>query len=149
MRARGLVFVCAKGNLLKHNARGSREPQWIDPDFAEALSGHRESNRRQAARKTSQFCRQVQRALNLALADRAAVLGAELFVEEVTPAPDCGRLLVHVLVPNASITEALALLGRETPRLRAEVAAAITRKRAPELCFLPVQAEMPEGGFDD
>jgi len=34
----------------------------------------------------------------------------------------------------------MSALGRETPRLRSEVAAAITRKRAPELYFMPVCA---------
>ena len=39
-------------------------------------------------RKTQQFCWQVQRALNLALADsNVAGIGCELFVDEVSPAP--------------------------------------------------------------
>ena len=56
--------------------------------------------RRQGERKARQFCRQVQRALNLALADRSGDDGlSDLFVEDVSPAPDCGHLLVHVVVP--------------------------------------------------
>ena len=90
--------------------------------------------------KDQQFCRQVQRALNLALDD--------LFVEEVTPAPDCGRLLVTVQIPPGQpIAGTLAALAKESPRLRAEVAAAITRKRAPELFFVP--ANQPEGDLTD
>ncbi len=101
------------------------------------------SNRRQAERKTLQFCRQVQRVLNLALADGGACgIPREVFVEAVTPAPDCGRLLVHVVTPpGCAMDEALSVLRQSTPRLRAEVAAATTRKRAPELSFVPVYAE--------
>jgi len=121
-----------------------------DPDFLEALSedgsGCRHNNR-QAQRKTWQFCRQVQRALTLALADADAGLGG-LFVEAVSPAPDCGRLLVHIAAaPGVDLTTALAELRRRAPVLRAEVAHAITRKRAPELTFAPMTDE--DGGFDE
>ncbi len=106
------------------------------------------SSRRQAERKTQQFCRQVQRALNFALADRGVCGGIDaLFVEEVTPAPDCGRLLVHVLVPGGlPVADVMMALAREAPRLRSEVASAITRKRAPELCFVPACLD---GGGDE
>lgn len=143
------MFVCANREIsLKHNLRRSKESQNVDPDFAEALhedESTRQSSRRQAERKTRQFCRQVQRALNLALVDRRVCNGLDdLFVEEVLPAPDCGRLLVHVLIPaHRSTAEAIRELGRETSRLRSEVAMAITRKRAPELCFVPA---CPDGG---
>ncbi len=124
---------------MKQRHRGVKEPAGPDPDFAEALN-ESQSHGRQAERKTRQFCRQVQRALNLALADR------EVFVEEVVPAPDCGRLLVFVALPVDAGVESIATLGLEAPRLRAEVALAITRKRAPELCFIPACAE---GGGDE
>lgn len=111
------------------------KPQSIDPEFLEALeerSHKRRSSDRHSQRKAWQFCRQVQRALNLALADE------NLFVDEVTPAPDCGRLLVRIFVPDdRPVAEVIDALRRESPRLRAEVAAAITRKRAPELSFVP------------
>ena len=92
-------------------------------------------------RKAQQFCRQVQRALNLALADRYEDDGLnELFVDEVTPAPDCGHLLVHVVVPaNRSMADALSSLRQDAPRLRSEVAMTISRKRAPELSFVPTR----------
>ncbi len=122
----------------------------IDPDFVEVLDENescRGSARRQEERKTLQFCRQVQRALNVALADRGAGEGIDgLFVEEVSAAPDCGRLLIHVLIPDGRpVSEVMGLLSRETPRLRSEVAAAITRKRAPELLFAPTW----NGGGDE
>jgi ribosome-binding factor A len=127
---------------LKQHRRGSKEPHFIDPDFIDALDDNesgRASSRRQVERKTQQFCRQVQRALNFALADRSVGDGLDgLFVEEVSPAPDCGRVLAHVIVPDGlAVTDVMVALGRETPRLRSEVASAITRKRAPELYFVP------------
>lgn len=128
-----------------------KETEFVDSDFAEALCGDKSENSsssRQAQRKAQQFCRQVQRALNLALAESSSEESlANLFVEEVSPAPDCGRLLVHVLVPTGCvIAETIGALRREAPRLRSEVAMAITRKRAPELVFVPA---VMEGGSDD
>ena len=136
---------------MKQNKGRSNESQFVDAEFAETLyeadSGNRSTDR-QAARKAQQFCRQVERALNLALADRNAVddIGG-LFVDEVSPAPDCGRLLVHVVIPaGRPVADVMSALRREAPRLRSEVAAAITRKRAPELVFIPA---FPEGGSDE
>jgi ribosome-binding factor A len=143
---------CAQNreNILKKQNRGCKESRSIDPDFAEALYEDTSCNSsgRQAQRKARQFCRQVQRALNLALADRNVGDGVnELFVEDVFPAPDCGRLLVHVLIPaGRPVADAMIALGREAPRLRSEVASAITRKRAPELCFVPAYQD---GGCDE
>jgi hypothetical protein len=103
----------------------------MDPDFAEALyegESNSRSSDRQAQRKARQFCRQVQRALNLALADRdASDALTGLFIEDVSPAPDCGRLLVHVLIPDGRpVADAIAALRRDAPRLRSEVAMAIS-----------------------
>ena len=140
--------MCNREFVLREHKRRSRESEFVDAEFAEALyeadSGSRSSDR-QAQRKTQQLCRQVERALNLALADRSGSddMGG-LFVDEVSPAPDCGRLLVHVVIPaGRPAADVLSALRRESPRLRSEVAAAITRKRAPELSFIPA---LPEGG---
>jgi ribosome-binding factor A len=68
----------------------------------------------------------------------ATISLGDLFVEDVSPAPDCGHLLVHVVVaPDRTVGDALGALRRDTPRLRSDVAMAITRKRAPELSFVP------------
>ena len=137
---------------MKHRNRRSKESaDFVDPEFAQALGGgtsDRFSSGRQAERKARQFCRQVQRALNLALADRHADDGLnDLFVEDVSPAPDCGHLLVHVVVPaERTVAEALTALRADASRLRSEVAAAITRKRAPDLSFV---AAAPAGGDDE
>ena len=135
---------------MRQRKRRFKEEGFANEEFAEALyedSGHRSSDQR-ARYKTQQFCRQVQRALNLALSDIDAIDGVGgLFVEEVSPAPDCGRLLVHVLIPaNRPAADALGVLRREASRLRAEVATAITRKRAPELAFAPA---LSGGGTDE
>jgi ribosome-binding factor A len=127
---------------LKHYRRDrSGSPSLVDPDFAQALdggSGAQTSADRHAQHKARQLCRQVQRALNLALANRYVEEGLdELFVDAVTPAPDCGRLLVHVVVPaDRSVADALGNLRRDAAYLRSQVAMAITRKRAPELSFV-------------
>jgi ribosome-binding factor A len=136
---------------LKHrNRRPKGSVDFVNPEFAQALGGgasDRLSSGRQVERKARQFCRQVQRALNLALADRHADGLNDLFVEDVSPAPDWGHLLVHVVVPaDRPVAEALSALRRDAPRLRSEVATAITRKRAPELSFVPA---VPDGGQDE
>ena len=137
--------------VLKHQNRRRKHSAFENPDFADALYGasaDRLSSGRQGERKARQFCRQVQRALNLALADRNADDGMnDLFVEDVSPAPDCGHLLVHVVIPvDRPVADALSALRRDAPRLRSEVAMAITRKRAPELSFVPA---FPDGGDDE
>ena len=136
---------------MKHRNRGPKgSADAVDPEFARALGGYPSdsvSPGKNIERKTRQFCRQVERALNLALADRSTEDGLnELFVDQVSPAPHCGHLLVHVVIPaNRAVSEALTALRREAPRLRSEVAMAITRKRAPELSFVPAIS----GGADE
>lgn len=123
------MSVCSsKGTFLKHHPRGSAtpEPDFLDYDNSYDAEAHVGAQRQQE-RKTRQFCRQVQRALNL-------ILAGDPFVDEVLPAPDCGRLLVYVVLSDAA---AFTELTARTPALRAEVASAIHRKRAPELCFVP------------
>jgi ribosome-binding factor A len=127
---------------VKWQKRRNRAAESVDPEFAEALLGNsseRSSSDRKVLRKTQQFCRQVQRALNLALASGDSQLqGYEIFVEEVSPAPDCGHLLAHVVVSEGRlISEAMAWLRQNQPRLLSEVAMSIARKRAPELAFVP------------
>ena len=122
--------------------KGREASSAVDPDFAAALesdSSKRDSASRRAEHKTRQLCRQVQRALNLALAERGADPHLEqLYVDDVTPAPGCGHLLAHFQAPpDQSLPDVLASLRRETPWLRAQVAAAISRKQAPELSFVP------------
>ena len=136
---------------MKWKKRRNRAAESVDPEFAEALLGNspeRSSTDRKVLRKTQQFCRQVQRALNLALASGYSQLqGCEIFVDEVSPAPDCGHLLAHIVISGSCpISEAMEWLRLNRPRLRTEVAMSIARKRAPELAFVPV---LMAGGEND
>jgi ribosome-binding factor A len=136
--------------LKRDNHRG-KGAEFIEMDFAELLYGEENNSRsesRQAQRKAQQFYRQVQRALNLALADsNVAGTNCDLFVDEISPGPDCGHLLVHIVVQDGySVADAMSALRRDGSRLRSEVAMAIARRRAPELSFVPVSLE---GGNND
>jgi len=86
-------------------------------------------------RKTLQLCRQVERALSLALEGE---LLRDLTVASVVPAPDSSRMLATVeFHGSASIatTDVLAALENARTRLRREVAGAIHRRKTPELSF--------------
>ena len=88
-------------------------------------------------RKDLQLCRQVFDALTYALADIEDLLILDLALASVVPAPSAARLQV-TLVPvhdNVDPEEALARIKEVADELREEVAAEVTRKRAPELVF--------------
>src|SRR5687767_8159670 len=91
-------------------------------------------------RKTLQLCRQVQRALALALAGECAdELLRDVYVESVEPLGGAGQLLVRVMASGGVAPfEVMARLGVVTPRLRAFVAGEICRKRVPMLSFVVV-----------
>jgi ribosome-binding factor A len=104
------------------------------------------TNRKVTNRKTLQLCSQVADTLNLVLSGECAddVLQS-LHVVAVKPAPNASQLLVVVSPSSAgqdldplSVHERLA---RASGRLRSEVAAAIVRKRAPQLVFQYVSGE--------
>jgi ribosome-binding factor A len=73
------------------------------------------------------------------LAEQPDDILRDLMVVEVQPAPDESRLLVTVAPgPGARLPGPLAViqhLDESTGLIRAEVAAAITRRRAPQLEF--------------
>lgn len=129
----------------RKNRRSGDIPPAVDPAFAAALSGlipTGNDNHRKPDHKTRQLCRQVQRALSLALASDGADAVEGLYIADVTPAPGPAHLLVHVIVPQEQhVMDAIAYLNGVAPRLRAEVARTITRKRAPELSFIPAAPE--------
>ena len=91
----------------------------------------------QGGRKALQLCRQIERALSMALGDSQDDLLRELMVESVVPAPTSRRLLVTLVASNleASHADLLGRLHAATPWLRGEIATAICRKRVPELTF--------------
>ena len=87
--------------------------------------------------KDLQLCRQVFETLSLALAELDDPLIDELAVASVVPAPSAARMLV-TLVPtreDLDVEAALARVHEAAEELREEVAADVTRKRAPELVF--------------
>lgn len=110
----------------------------VDPRYA-----RHEHRPDRAGRKTLQLCKQVERALSLALAGDCAdpVLG-DLQIISVAPAPNSARLLVTVSPsPSAApidLHELAAHLARASGKLRCEIAAAIYRKKTPELAFCVV-----------
>lgn len=95
--------------------------------------------RKKGGRKAHQLCRQVGQALNYAL---AAVCDddvlRDMLVVAIQPAPDETRLLVSVgsaLGTRCDPSRVMSHLARAQGKLRAEVAAAINRKKVPELAF--------------
>ena len=136
----------------KGRARRAPAGSALDRDlFEQALRGHSgESGGAFDAthdRKTLQLCRQVERALALALAGERNDVLRDLTVDAVEPMGSAAQLLVRVLVPasvGVSVIEVIGLLDEASARLRTEVAQSICRKRTPSLNFLPMP--MPEGG---
>lgn len=93
-----------------------------------------------AGRKLLQLCEQIKESLAWSLTsslndDRFAMA----YVLSVTPLPGNNRLLVQVAIPrDVPLEHAVLQLQQASPTLRMEVAQAITRRKAPELVFLPI-----------
>jgi ribosome-binding factor A len=130
-------------------ARGGSE----DALFERALLGDASSSegRRfdpRQDRKTLQLCRQVQRALSMALGGECAdELLREVYVESVEPMGSPGQLRVNVVLPGhvqGAAPEVWARLAELTSRLRAAVAREICRKRVPNLSFIVMPSVAPE-----
>jgi len=92
-------------------------------------------------RKASQLCRQVAVTLDEILAECGDDVLQGLHVANVVPCPDASRLLVTVMPvdgqPGAAFAPVAVLehLEHASGHLRSEVAAAVTRKRAPSLLY--------------
>lgn len=103
--------------------------------------------RREDDRKLKQLCRQAERAAAAALADCADEALAGAFVCDAAPAPDARRLAITVEVRPADDVDAVhAALGRVASRVRAHIAAAVHRKRAPEIAFRVRRADEGDRG---
>lgn len=92
-------------------------------------------------RKDRQLCKQVLRALNLAvLAESGSPVLRDVAFIAAEPAPDASRLRITVdasaVLERAGAAEVRAQLARATGFLRSQAAAAISRKRVPELTFV-------------
>ena len=108
---------------------------WFDEQRARPEGSARNTK---TDRKAIQLCRQVQRTLSLAIGGELSdPMLSDLWVEDVRPAPDAGRLCVRLRVPRrgADLAEIYRRLDAVEGFLRTEVARAITRKRAPQLAF--------------
>lgn len=140
--------------------RGSKPRRERQPDHALPLetvyfqqpSGRRGGPRHINHNKALQLCRQVQRRLDLALAELDDPLLQGLWVLSVVQEPGGRALLVEVVVPDlAAVAPTLARLEAARGHLRNEVAAAIHRKRTPLLQFAVVAetTAMHPGGLDE
>jgi hypothetical protein len=118
----------------------------VDPDL---FFGASDERRQKPDYKTLALCKQVFRTLSCTLAGECGdpVL-QDLTVDAVLPAPNAGHLVV-VLRPGSvsnrlTMADILMRLEQVHSMLRARVAEAIVRKRAPELSFqiLPSQAQV-------
>jgi ribosome-binding factor A len=97
-------------------------------------------------RKALQLCGQVARTLAGVFGECGDAVIRELLIESVVPAPNSSRLLVTVSLPGHALgataqspadqaRRASQHLERAHGLLRAEVATAIHRRRAPDLLF--------------
>ncbi len=96
-----------------------------------------------------QLCSQVQRTLDQVLSgelddDRLR----DVYVVQVTPAPDANCLLVTVaplgFAKDFRPDEVMARLAANSGRMRSELARAINRKKTPELLFrVVIEGDMP------
>ena len=100
----------------------------------------RKTSRRVTNRKALQLCAQVREILDHVFAwECGDPLLKGLMVTSVVPAPNSSRLLVSVCPPeelaDQDPAQVLERLNGARGRLRSEIAAAIHRKRVPELSF--------------
>ena len=154
-------------NRRRSRARGASVRSDVDRDsFEQALLGrsHEGPGGFDAAgdRKTLQLCKQVERALSLALAGERDDVLRDLMIDAVEPMGSASQLLVRVLVPaslEVPVIEIITRLDEASTRLRVEVAQSICRKRTPTLSFIAVPMgrtaagprgthDAPEGGTD-
>lgn len=130
----------------KHRRRrdASADVNAIDP--SEFFDPHQDAR---ARRKVQQLCKEVERTLGYALPACGDAAVRDLVFVSVEPAPDASRLLV-TLAPSSWLALDAGILNERIQRvrgfLRAQIAAAIQRKRTPELAFQivpPVAQEEP------
>ncbi len=118
----------------------------VDPDL---FFGDSDERRQKPDYKTLALCKQVFRTLSCVLAGECGdpVL-QDLTVAAVLPAPNAGHLVVVLRAGSVSgqlsMAQVLMRLEQVHSMLRARVAEAIVRKRAPELSFqiLPWQVQV-------
>jgi ribosome-binding factor A len=93
-------------------------------------------------RKALQLCGQVADALALVLGECGDDVLRDLRVVSVKPAPTSVRLLVSVARAAGAAEDAAQIVGRlerARGKLRSEIAAAVHRRKAPDLMFRVVE----------
>lgn len=104
-------------------------------------------------RKDLQLCRQVREQLDLVVAELGDPTLEAVSIAEVTPLGDAHLLRVVVVAPpDADVAAVQRRLELARPGLRAEIAAAIHRKRTPQLTFVVLTSSLlrdEEAGGDD
>lgn len=124
-----------------HRARSRARASFVsdsDSDL-DALSDTLFTDRR-AARAHGAVCREVARTLGLAFASAADARLHDLVLVDVVPAPDVGRLAVHVVTAARDLDAIRAVLHGATGALRAELARVLQRRRTPQLVFVVAPA---------
>lgn len=108
-----------------------REDDGVDPrEFV------KRTQKRNGEKRHRQLCAQVRRCLDLVVPEillRSRVDVCEIL--SVDPAPDASRLVVVVGVEVDRLDIARQTLAASKGALRAQVAQAVHRKKAPDLCF--------------
>jgi hypothetical protein len=139
---------CRRGRDRGHGRGGPVRPLFSDADAPHGFGDKPDY-------KTAALCKQVRRALSLALTgDCADPVLQSLVVDDVLPAPHAGRLLVRVLLPatggpgGPTAIDVLTRLAQVEGLLRAKVGEAIVRKRTPELAFVVIPLLPPAPAAD-
>jgi ribosome-binding factor A len=116
-----------------------RRPAAVADDGIDPSLFFEPRNDARAERKIQQLCKEVERTLSYALGGCNDEALRQLVITGVEPAPDASRLLVTLCLTSAifnlDVDELMERLKRTRGFLRAEIAAALQRKRTPELAF--------------
>jgi ribosome-binding factor A len=128
--------------LMKELCGEIREDDGVDPREFVKREQRKESNKRDR-----QLCAQVRRCLDLALPEMLLRLNISTCeVLSVEPAPDASRLMVVIKANAGEVDRIRPALDQLKGRIRAEVAQAVHRKRAPDLYFAETPAnEVADG----
>ena len=134
--------------LLRRHCGNINEDDAIDP-----RTYFKAGRQTKMDRKAMQLAKQIAETLQLVLTDDHSELDG-LSVLNVIPAPDSRRMLVTVAwdcsVQNddqpTQHDQLMSELQQHVPRLRAEIARSITRKKTPQLTFeiVPVRSGLPK-----
>lgn len=117
--------------------------EWLPGDGVDPRYD-RDEEPRVVNRKALQLCAQVADTIRLCLPDLRSDLLRQLDVESVRPWPDSRQLMVTLVGEATDAARAEAEARTASKSLRAEVAAAITRKRVPRLLFRVRSAAPPD-----